>query len=431
MNKIFLIILFLVAFTTNVIGETFSSALLKVYNNNSELNSERQIIDVSKQNLKISQGSYLPSVTISSSKTQEETNKLTNQSGGNATINDIDPLTTSITISQSLIDFGRGAQLEKSKVEIDLAKAKLLKKEQDIIYKTAEAYLGLIFADEKLKISQENLELLNRQLETNKIRLERGQITLSDVSQSESSLADSQAKLIQAENELLISKLNYENVIGPIDDLNSLDEKSIPNYTLPDNLASALELSKENNPDLIIVKLEYEQSKKDKTIAKSELAPSADLSISRSYSKDLSTTYDEREQDSIKATISWKFYSGGKNIASLKKSESIETRNRLNLDSAVKQNQMNVLGAWSNFQTNISLLNSFKSQVKAAEIATEGIVAEYNSDSGRTNLEVIQSNSLLLNAKISLANSERNYILSQFNVLKSIGLLNGDYLKIR
>ncbi|MSP10066.1 MAG: hypothetical protein EXR14_00500 [Pelagibacteraceae bacterium] len=431
MKKIYLTVLFSIAFITNVLGETFSSALLKVYNNNAELNAERQNIDVSKQDLKISQGSYLPSVTISTSKTQEETKKLTNQSGGNATINDVDPLTTSITISQSLIDFGRGAQLEKSKVEIDLAKAKLLKKEQDIIYKTAEAYTGLILADQQLKINQENVELLIRQVETNKIRLERGQITLSDASQSESSLAESQAKLIQAENELLISKLNYENVIGPINDQNSLDNKSIPNYTLPDNLASALELSKENNPDLIIVKLKYEQSKKDKIIAKSELAPSADLSISRSYSKDLSTTYNEREQDSINATISWPFYSGGKNIASLKKSESIETRSRLNLDSAVNQNQMNVLGAWSNFQTNISLLNSFKSQVKAAEIASEGIVAEYNSDSGRTNLEVIQSNSLLLNAKIFLANAERNYILSQFNVLKSIGLLNNDYLKIR
>ena len=49
----------------------------------------------------------------------------------------------------------------------------------------------------------------------------------------------------------------------------------------------------------------------------------------------------------------------------------------------------------------------------------------------KTTLEVIQSNSLLLNAQISLADSEKNYILSQFNLLKSIGLLNSEYLKIR
>ena len=86
---------------------------------------------------------------MSGSKSQEDTNKLTNQSGGDAAINDVDPLTKSITASQTLIDFGRGAELSKSKIGLNLAKAKLLKKEQDILYKTIEAYTGLILA--KLK----------------------------------------------------------------------------------------------------------------------------------------------------------------------------------------------------------------------------------------------------------------------------------------
>ena len=101
------------------------------------------------------------------------------------------------------------------------------------------------------------------------------------------------------------------------------------------------------------------------------------------------------------------------------------------LDNTTKTNDTNVASAWSNFQSSKSLLNSVESQVRAAEIANEGITAEYESGFGRTTLEVIQSNSFLLNAQISLANSERNYLLSQFNLLKSIGLLNSDYLKIR
>ena len=207
--------------------------------------------------------------------------------------------------------------------------------------------------------------------------------------------------------------------------------QTIINYELPGDLKSAIELSKKNNPDLIIAKLEYEQSIKDKSIAKSDLAPTAKLSFERSYTEDLNTTYDEREKDTVKATVSWPFFSGGKNIAKYKKNQSLENRKRLILDSAVKQNQTDVASAWSNYQSNRSLLNSVQSQVKAAEIANEGIAAEYNSGAGRTTLEVIQSNSLLLNAQISLADSERNYILSQFNLLKSLGLLNSDYLKIR
>ena len=431
MIKVLFIITSIIFLINNANAETFSAALSKAYKNNSELNAERENIIISEQELKISQGNYLPTVTLSGSKSQEDTNKLTNQSGGNATVNDVDPFTRSISISQTLIDFGRGAELSKSRIGLDLAKAKLLKKEQDILFKSTEAYTDLVLANEKLKINRDNVELLSRQVETDKIRVARGQITLSDVSQSESSLAEAQAKLIQAENELLTSKLNYENVIGSLTDARSLDKKSIKEYPLPDNLNSAIELSKKNNPDLIIAKLEHEQTKKDKTIAKSDLAPTANLSLERSYTDDFSATYDEREKDTLKATITWPFFSGGKNLAALNKSSSLETRSRLLLDSVTKQNQTNVASAWSKYQSNKSLLNSVQAQVRAAEIANEGISAEYNSGAGRTTLEVIQSNSLLLNAQISLANSERNFILSQFNLLKSVGLLNSEYLKIK
>ena len=431
MKNFLLSILFLSLLISDLNAETFTTALSKAYKNNSELNAERENVNISEQELKISQGNYLPTLTLSGSKSQEDTGKLTNQSGGNATINDVDPLTKSILIEQTLIDFGRGAELSKSKIGINLAKTKLLKKEQDILYKTTKAYTGLILANEKKNINRDNVELLSRQVETDRIRVERGQITLSDVSQSESSLAGAQAKLIQAENELLTAKLNYENIIGLLNDPKSLDKNSINKYPLPESLNSAIEIAKNNNPDLTIAKLEYELTQKDNIIAKSDLAPTANLSLKRSYVDDLSSTIDESEKDTIKATISWPFYSGGKNIASLRKNKSVETRTRLILDSVTKQNQTNVASAWSNYQSNKSLLSSVQAQVRAAEFANEGITAEYNSGAGRTTLEVIQSNSLLLNAQISLAESERNFILSQFNLLKSIGLLNSNYLKIQ
>ena len=135
MKKILIIFFGSFLISSNVNAETFSSALSKAFKNNSELNAERENINVSEQELKISKGNYLPTVTLSGSKTQEDTNKLTNQSGGNASISDVDPLTKSISISQTLIDSGRGAELSKSQIGLELAKAKLLKKEQDIYIK--------------------------------------------------------------------------------------------------------------------------------------------------------------------------------------------------------------------------------------------------------------------------------------------------------
>ena len=430
--KIFLkIILFIICLTGYVFAETFDAALKRAYETNPELNAERESLNISQQDLNISKGSYLPTVTLSGSKSDEDTEKLTNRNGSNASITDVDPTVKSITVTQTLIDFGRGAELAKSKIGIELAKAKLLKKEQDILYKTIQAYTGLVSANEKLKINRSNVNLLDRQVETDRIRLERGNISLSDVAQSESSLAGAQAKLIQAENDFLTNKLNYENIIGKLNDPELLDKSSITEISLPNQLESAIDISKKNNPDLIIAQLEYEQSKKDTTSAISDLAPTATLSFDRSKTDDLSATYDEREKDTLKATVTWPFFSGGKNIASLKKNKSLELQKNLLLDNMTTKNQTDVASAWSNYQSNKSLLNSVRAQVNAAEIANEGIVAEYNSGSDRTTLEVIQSNSLLLNAQISLAESERNYILSQFNLLKSIGLLNSEYLKIR
>ena len=431
MKNFFLIVFSYLILFNYANAETFTAALKKAYNNNPELNAERESLNISEQELNISKSSYLPTVTLSGSQSEEQTDKLTNRDGSDASITNVDPTVKSITIEQTLIDFGRGAELAKSKIGIDLAKTKLLKKEQDILYKSIQAYTGLVSANEKLKINRSNVNLLDRQVETDRIRLERGNISLSDVAQSESSLAGAQAKFIQAENDFLTSKLNYENVIGKINDPELLDKSSITIIELPESLNSAIEISKKNNPDLIIAQLEYDQSKKDTTSAKADLAPSAKLSFDRSKTNDLSATYDEREKDTLKATITWPFFSGGKNIASLKKNQSLELQKNLLLENMTTKNQTDVASAWANYQSNKSLLNSVRAQVNAAEIANEGIVAEYNSGSDRTTLEVIQSNSLLLNAQISLADSERNYILSQFNLLKSIGLLNSEYLKIR
>ena len=430
MKIIFKTILVSLILSTGVVAETFTEALQKAFKNNSELNAERENLNVSEEDLKVSRSNYLPSVTLSGSKSQVDTNKLTNQSGSDAAISDTDPTTRSLTITQTLVDFGRGADYEKKTIGIDVAKAKLLKKEQDILYSTVEAYTGLILANEKLNINRANVNLLERQVETDQIKLERGQNTLSDVAQSESSLAGARAKLIQAENDFLTSKLNYENIIGPLSDPKTLEKKSIFDVNLPADLNSAINKSKLTNPDLIIAQLEYEQSTKDTYEAKSDLAPSATLSLDRTYTDDLSSTYDERERDTIKATVSWPFYSGGKNFATIRKSKSLETQKKLLLEDMIKRNETLVASAWSSYQSNKSLLNSVQSQVRAAEIANEGIVAEYNSGSGRTTLDVIQSNALLLNAQISLADSERNYILSQFNLLKSIGLLDSNYLNI-
>ena len=96
MKKIILIFFGTFLLFSKVNAETFSSALSKAYKNNSELNAERENINVSEQDLNIARGSYLPTITLEGTESQEDTTKLTNQDGSNASISDVDPSTRSV-----------------------------------------------------------------------------------------------------------------------------------------------------------------------------------------------------------------------------------------------------------------------------------------------------------------------------------------------
>ena len=322
MKKIFLILLLTTLLNQQVIAITLSEALLQAYKNNPELNAERENIKVSKENLNISKSEFLPSLTLSTSRSAENTEKLTNRSGANVSTTNLNPKTQSIMIEQKLFQgFAGVAGFEKNKIGLNLAEAKLLKSEQDTIYKAIEAYTGMVSTKEKLVINKKNVNLYERTVETAQARLERGQITLSDLAQSEASLAGAQAKYIQAKNDDVTAKLIYEKVIGSIANNDSLEKNSDVEFEIPKNLNEAIKISKKNNPDLIIAKLEYEQSEKDIKIAAADLSPSATLSLKSSKTDDLSSSYNEQDKDTITATILWPLFKGGKNIASLNKSK--------------------------------------------------------------------------------------------------------------
>ena len=430
MKKILIIILSFFCLTTQSLAATLYEALNETYKNNTQLNAERENIKASEEDLNISQADYKPSLTLSGSKSLENTNKLTNQSGGDASISDSDPFTTSIKLEQTLLDFGRDLNYQKNLIGLDLSKAKLLKKEQEVIYSAIEAFTAIILSREKVQINRQNLNLLIKQVENDKVRLDRGQITTADLSQTESSLAGAAAQLTQSRSELMINKLNYENIIGKLTNPNELKKSNRAIVGLPSELSTAQNLSKNNNPDIKIARIELTQSEMDIAIAESDLKPSASLSLERSYSDDFSSTYDQREKDTLKATVSWPFYSGGSKKAKINKNSNLKVKKRLLLEDVIKTTETNIGSAWSNLESSKSFLNSVRAQVRAAKIANEGIAAEYERGS-RTTLDVIQSNSLLLSAKISLAESERNNLIAQYNLLKAIGLLNSEYLKLK
>ena len=144
----------------------------------------------------------------------------------------------------------------------------------------------------------------------------------------------------------MINKLNYENVIGKLFNANELQNSNKSIVKIPDELSTALMLSKINNPDIKIAQIELNQSEIEVSISESDLKPTASLSLERSYSDDFSSTYDQREKDVLKATMSWPFYSGGSKRAKINKKNNLTFRKKLLLEDAIKVTEKNVGSAW-------------------------------------------------------------------------------------
>ena len=432
MKKFLLIIFCIIIFPFSAFSATLKEALKQTFDNNLELQAERKNLEIQQEVINMSRSDLLPTLTLTGKKNFEETNEITTQAGADASVTDVDTSSASIKLEQTLLDgSGRKTEYEKSKLGLNLTEAKLIQKEQEIFLRAIEAYTGLILAYEKLNINEENVNLLQRQFELDNARLSRGQITASDLAQSQSSLAGAQARYIEAQNNIVTSKLNYENVIGAIAEEAKLKKIYNAQVTIPKNLSEAKKISLEKSPELIIAEIEYGQSDLDVKIARSDLSPTAKISLERTYTDDLSATYDEREKDVLQATVSWPFQFGGKNKSNVSKNLQAKGMKRLLLENAQKNNTQSVTSSWSTLQSSRSFLQAVQSQVKASEVATEGISFEYESGSGRSTFDVLQSRSNLINAKINLAEAERSYLLAQYRVLKSVGLLNSDYLNLK
>jgi len=404
-------------------ANTLFDSLNSAYLNNLKLNAERANMRASKEEKRESISEFLPSITVSGYISEQD------NTGGS--VSNFKPSEHSLEIEQKIFQgFSGVSNLRKKMFGQKLAEFKLKKVEQETLLAAAKAHTDLLLSKKKVNINLMNIDLLERQVETDQNRLEKGEINLADLAQSESSFAGAKATLIAAQNELVTSKANFEKVIGKKAPENIQKIKET-NLGLPESLAAAYSISVTANPDIKIAKLEYEQSKMDVAIAGSELSPSATLSYKIAEQEDFSSTVNDRTQQTLKATASWPLFAGGSNLFSLRKAQELRNQKELLFEDSKKTVETDVANAWSNYQSSKSVLDSIKLQVKAAEIANEGITLEYESGSNRTTLEVIQSRTILLNSRINLAISERNLLISRFNLLSAVGRLTANQLNLK
>ena len=391
---------------------------------NPKINAERENLKAVKQNENISKSEFLPSLTISGSQTSTETSNIIDQSGTRSGNTKRNTETKKISVDQKIFQGFQGYNnFKKSRLEFEKAKNEYKQVEQDTILNSVSAYYDLIFKNKSKDFNLANVDLFERQVESDRSRLQKGEVSLTDLAQSESSLAGAQAAFIKADSEYISAIAEFERInrISAPKDLNDNFEVS---FLMPESLDNALELSNTNNPSLAIARINLAISERELNVEKAKLSPSATLNYSKTENKDLSATVDEDEKETVKATVSWPIIQGGKNFSSIKKFKHKKEKNALLLADKENEIKTQTSTSWSFFQSAESVLVSTEAQLKAAEIANEGITLEYDSGNTRTTLEVIQSRSLLLEARISNARAKKDLIVSKLKLLSQVGGLD-------
>jgi len=431
MKYIILFILFI--FNSNIL---YTAELLtyleSAYKNNPVLNAERENYKAIKENINISRSDFLPSISISGSQTSTQNSNRTDTTGVALPDTNNETITQSFSVDQKIFQGFQGYNsIKKSELESDHAILKLKDTEQKILLQSVIAYYDLSYKIKNTKFNLANVDLFERQVESDRSRLQKGEITLTDLAQSESSLAGSNAKFISAETELFTAKSNFERIIRLNAPKKIIEDNFLKNIILnfPTSLNIALASSKKNNPKLLLARLNYEISKKNVNIEHSKFSPSASVNYTQSQNNDFSSTIDDTDKEILKATVTIPIFKGGKNYSSLKKLKFKREQSNLILEDTINETRTETANSWSTYQSSASVLKATLAQVKAAEIANEGITLEYDSGNTRTTLEVIQSRSLLLDARISNAKAERDFVVSKFKLLAIIGKLTLKNLK--
>jgi len=422
-----LLILKIIFFSISAIAlsEELFQSLISTYINNKELNSQREKSKAVDESLIQSYSILKPSVTGSFSQSDYLNEGQKDETGSSIADTNLQTKKKSIKIEQKILQ-GIPSILA-SKTDVKISRNELKSVEQNVLLKAVVAYTSVLAAKKRLDITRDNLNLADKQVELDKSRYERGAIKLSDLAQSESSLADAKAKFIRAENNLTVSEKDYENIIGYLP--KNLKTINNLNLNLPTSLKETLDLASTNNPELLISKLNFEKSDYLLKGAAEKFAPKASVSFEVSENEDVSSSISQRDQSHFEAKVEIPLYSGGKNYSFYQQKKAL--RVSAELDYQDKQNEIkkNATNVWSEYQLKKSELNLAKAQLQAAEIAYEGIIQEYESGT-RDTLDVLNSRSLLLIARLNFIDVEKDEITSRFKLLQVTGNLTSLYLKL-
>lgn len=410
-------------------AETLQEALISAYQTNPKLKAERARVKEADENYiqARAQGRLSSAFSATAEGQLVRTPGTTIFGGGEGhNLTDGYPRSLAVQVIQPIYQGGRVKALKsQARSGIFAAREGLRSAEQDLFLAVATAYVDVLRDEEAAKIRRNNVSVLARQEAAARARFDVGEGTLTDIAQSESRLAASNIGLAQADAQLATSRAAYERVVGHA----PVDLRAAPKFVLPATLFEAQRIGLVNNPLLLASEHNVEAAKASIGVAKAAGKPSFAINGSLANLRSQLSAIGEADAASITAQLTIPLYSGGANKSRVRQAKSAVERLRFEVKDAENAVKQNVTQIWALLTSARLSLQASEQQVKAAEVAFEGVTLEQQVGT-RDTLDVLNAEQEVLNAKLSVVNAQRTVDATTYQLLTLLGAFDADSIQL-
>lgn len=396
-------------------------ALQETYLTNPRIKAQRQIFETTGETFNQALAGWLPTISLNYNKGRRR-NRL------NDDWNYVDVEDQQANFDQPLFRGGETWFLMDQADSLTKANAaQLITATQEVMLNAITAYADVMRDREILELSIDNEAVLKDQLDSSQSRFRYGEATKTDVAQSESRLARALSDVEQARGNLAVSIARFEEIVRrkPSDNLAIIDD--LP--AIPDTLKEVVALAQLHNPRVLTA--DYTESAADDlvNINKARLLPDVTLRASTGRSEGTGFQGVDFDTDTVLINVNLPLYQGGAQYSRVRESKIQKSRRRFELLGVRNEIEQQAIGAWEGYRTAVSVIEAQDTAIEAAEIALDGVKQE-QLYGARTVLEVLDAKQELFIARVNRTRSERNKIVSWYNILSITGQLSPQTLEL-
>ncbi len=402
---------------TSAQAETIFGAMSKAYANNPDLNAARASLRAIDENVSIAKAGMRPQVMATA------THTMTDVTGRPGRASDLDYNNDSLglTVTQKIFDgFQTSNRVKAAEAGVYSGQESLRSREMSILYSAVQAYANIARDQQLVSIRKQNLAFLREQLNAANSRLQVGEGTSTDVSLAQAQLAASQASLVAAIAQQKQSETVYLQIVGEAPA--GIRQPAPVTKGLPDDVNRAVEIGWAQHPSVLAAKHSVDAAGYNVKTAEGALLPGVVLqgSVSRNvndlYSSETATT------SSVTAKITIPLYQGGAEFGQIRQAKEKLGEQRILVDSAMLNVQVTITSAYAQMEAARATIMANKQQLQAASLGLKGFIEERNVGQATT-LDVLNAQQNVLNARESIAQSERNLVVASYSVLAAMGRL--------